>query len=56
MAKMAEQLDQMQQEMNEMEMLDAAMEQLEMAKDAMACQNATAKAARPARATWEACR
>jgi hypothetical protein len=37
MAKVAEQLNQMQQEMNEMEMLDAAMEGLQMAKDAMAC-------------------
>jgi hypothetical protein len=37
MAKMAEQLEQMAQEMNEMEMLDAAMDQLEMAKDAMGC-------------------
>jgi tetratricopeptide (TPR) repeat protein len=38
MSQMAQQLAQMQQEMNEMEMLDAAMEQLEMAKDAMACE------------------
>jgi hypothetical protein len=38
MAKLAEQLNQMQQEMNEMEMLDAAMEGLQMAKDAMACE------------------
>jgi hypothetical protein len=38
MAKVAEQLNQMQQEMNEMEMLDAAMEGLQMAKDAMACE------------------
>ena len=37
LAQMAQQLDQMQQEMNEMEMLDAAMDQIEMAKDAMAC-------------------
>jgi len=37
MAQMAQQLQQMQQENNEMEMLDAAMAQLEMAKDAMAC-------------------
>ncbi|HEX2475904.1 MAG TPA: hypothetical protein VHK01_14230, partial [Lacipirellulaceae bacterium] len=34
MAKMADQLGKMQQQMNEMEMLDAAMENLEMAKDA----------------------
>jgi len=39
MAQMAEQLDQMAQEMNEMEMLDAAMGQLEMAKDAMGCED-----------------
>jgi hypothetical protein len=38
MAKLADQLNQMQQEMNEMEMLDAAMEGLQMAKDAMACE------------------
>jgi hypothetical protein len=38
MNQLAEQLGQMQQEMSEMEMLDAAMEQLEMAKDAM-CKN-----------------
>ena len=36
---MAQQLAQMQQEMDEMEMLDAAMDQLDMAKDAMACEN-----------------
>ena len=39
MAQMAEQLDQMAQEMNEMEMLDAAMGQLEMAKNAMGCED-----------------
>lgn len=39
MAQMAQQLDQMQKEMEEMKMLDAAMNQLDMAKDAMACQN-----------------
>ena len=39
MQQMAQQLSQMQQEANEMEMLDAAMDQLQMAKDAMACQN-----------------
>jgi hypothetical protein len=38
MNQMAQQLAQMQQEMSEMEMLDAAMEQIEMAKDAMACE------------------
>jgi hypothetical protein len=38
MAKMAEQLGQMQQQMKELEMLDAAMDQLEMAKDALACE------------------
>jgi tetratricopeptide (TPR) repeat protein len=38
MNQMAQQLAQMQQQMNEMEMLDAAMDQLEMAKDAMACE------------------
>jgi tetratricopeptide (TPR) repeat protein len=38
MAKMAEQLQQMQQEQKEMEALDAMMNQLEMAKDMMACQ------------------
>ena len=37
MAQMAKQLDKMQQDANEMEMLDAAMDQVEMAKDAMAC-------------------
>lgn len=37
--QMAQQLSQMQQEANEMEMLDAATDQLQMAKDAMACQN-----------------
>jgi hypothetical protein len=37
LSQMAQQMGQMQQEMNEMQMLDAAMEQLEMAKDAMAC-------------------
>jgi hypothetical protein len=37
MAQMAQQLQQMQQEINELEMLDAAMNQLEVAKDAMAC-------------------
>lgn len=37
MDQLADQLAQMQQEMNEMEMLDAAMDQLEMAKDMMAC-------------------
>jgi hypothetical protein len=35
---MAQQLAQMQQQMDEMEMLDAALDQLEMAKDAMACE------------------
>ena len=39
MNQMAQQLQQMQQEMNELEMLDAAMNQLEMAKDAMVCPN-----------------
>jgi hypothetical protein len=39
MAQMAQQLDQMQKEMEELKMLDAAMNQLDMAKDAMACQN-----------------
>jgi hypothetical protein len=39
MQQMAQQLDQMQQEANEMEMLDAAMDELQMAKDAMACPN-----------------
>jgi hypothetical protein len=38
MNQMAQQLAQMQQQMNEMEMLDAAMDQLDMAKDAMACE------------------
>jgi hypothetical protein len=38
MNQMAQQLAQMEMDMNEMEMLDAAMEQLEMAKDAMACE------------------
>jgi hypothetical protein len=37
MAQMAQQLDKMQKDMNEMEMLDAAMDQVEMAKDAMGC-------------------
>ncbi len=37
LAKMAEQLNQMQQEMDKMEMLNAAMNQLDMAKNAMAC-------------------
>jgi hypothetical protein len=37
MDQLSQQLDQMQQEMNEAEMLDAAMDQLELAKDAMAC-------------------
>ncbi len=37
MDQMAQQLQQMQQQMNELEMLDMAMNQLEMAKDAMAC-------------------
>jgi hypothetical protein len=36
---MANQLAEMQQEMNELEMLDAAMNQLDMAKDAMACED-----------------
>jgi len=36
--QMARQLAQMQQDMNELEMLDAAMEQLELAKLAMACE------------------
>jgi YidC/Oxa1 family membrane protein insertase len=36
MAQMAQQLDQMQKDMDEMKMLDAAMNQLDMAKDAMA--------------------
>ncbi len=39
MAQMAQQLDQMQKDMNELKMLDAAMDQLEMAKDAMVCKN-----------------
>ena len=39
LGQMAQQLAQMQQEMNELEMLDAAMNELEMAKDAMACKN-----------------
>jgi tetratricopeptide (TPR) repeat protein len=38
MQQMAQQMAQMQQEMTEMEMLDAAMAQLEMAKDAMNCE------------------
>ncbi len=38
MNQMAQELAKMQQEMNEMEMLDAALDQLEMAKDAMACE------------------
>jgi hypothetical protein len=38
MNQMAQQLDQMQQEMNEMEMLDAALDELDMAKNAMACE------------------
>jgi hypothetical protein len=37
MAQMAQQLDQLQREMNEMQMLEAAIDQIEMAKDAMAC-------------------
>ncbi len=37
MSQMAQQLDQMQKEMNEAEMIDMAMDQIEMAKDAMAC-------------------
>ncbi|MEX0642214.1 MAG: hypothetical protein WD468_05910 [Pirellulales bacterium] len=39
MAQMAQQLDQMQKDMEEVEMLDAAMNELDLAKDAMACQN-----------------
>lgn len=39
MAQMAQQLDQLQKDMGEMKMLDAAMNQFDMAKDAMACQN-----------------
>jgi hypothetical protein len=39
MAKMAQQLDQMQQDMNEMEMLDAALDDLDLAKNAMACED-----------------
>jgi hypothetical protein len=39
MKQMAQQLEQMQQAANEMKMLDAAMDQLQMAKDAMACQS-----------------
>lgn len=38
MEQMLEQMEQMQQEMAESEMIDAAMDQLEMAKDALACQ------------------
>jgi hypothetical protein len=38
MNQMAQQLAQMQQQMDELEMLDAALDQLEMAKDAMACE------------------
>jgi hypothetical protein len=37
MQQMAQHLDQMQKDMNEMEMLNAAMDQVEMAKDAMGC-------------------
>lgn len=37
MAQMAQQLDQMQKEMGEMKMLDAQMNEFQMAKDAMAC-------------------
>jgi DNA repair exonuclease SbcCD ATPase subunit len=37
MSQLAQQLGQMQQEMNELEMLDAALAELELAKDAMAC-------------------
>ena len=37
MAKMAQELDKMQKDANEMDMLDAAMDQVEMAKDAMSC-------------------
>jgi hypothetical protein len=39
LSQMAQQLGQMQQDMSEMEMLDAAMDQLEMTKDAMACKS-----------------
>jgi hypothetical protein len=38
MAQIAQQLEKMQQEKNEIEMLNAAMDYLEMAKDAMACE------------------
>jgi hypothetical protein len=37
MDQMAQQMEQMQKEMGESEMLDAAMEQLEMAKTSMSC-------------------
>ncbi|HEX3599128.1 MAG TPA: hypothetical protein VHU84_03240 [Lacipirellulaceae bacterium] len=37
MSKMAQQLDQMQKDANEMENIDMAMDQIEMAKDAMTC-------------------
>jgi hypothetical protein len=39
MQQMAQQLSQMQQEANEIQMLDSAMDQLQMAKDAMVCPN-----------------
>lgn len=38
MSQMAQKMEQMQQELNDMEMLDAAMEQIELAKDAMSCE------------------
>jgi len=39
LSQMAQELGQIQQDMSEMEMLDAALDQLEMAKDAMACKS-----------------
>jgi hypothetical protein len=39
MNQLAQQLDQMEQDMNEMEMLDAALDELDMAKNAMACED-----------------
>jgi septal ring factor EnvC (AmiA/AmiB activator) len=43
MAKMAQQLAQMQKDMDQMKALDAMMDQMELAKDAMACKNCNGK-------------
>ena len=42
-SQMSQQLDQMEKEASEAPMLDAAMNQLEMAKDAMVCPNCQGK-------------